>query len=195
MRIIAGEFRGRHLLPPQTTATRPITDRAKQSLFDVLSPMLAGATVYDCFCGTGSLGLEALSRGAAQAMFFEMQRSALERLRRNIDALGLGVRARVMAGDIFRMWGAVGEHLPPADVVFLDPPYDFLRQRAKDLQTVVATMAQRHLKPGAVMVFRHHSDDALALAPLRPYDRRSYGEMVIELLSAQAASRPEEAGQ
>src|SRR5438067_1897455 len=75
MRIIAGEFRGRSLLPPQgQQTTRPITDRAKQSLFDVLTPQLDGALVYDCFAGTGSLGLEALSRGATFATFFEADR-------------------------------------------------------------------------------------------------------------------------
>src|SRR5439155_5773768 len=84
MRIIAGEFRGRLLLPPQgQQTTRPITDRAKQSLFDVLTPQLDGALVYDCFAGTGSLGLEALSRGAKLATFFEADRCAVARLHPN----------------------------------------------------------------------------------------------------------------
>ncbi|HEX2971347.1 MAG TPA: RsmD family RNA methyltransferase, partial [Tepidisphaeraceae bacterium] len=87
MRIIAGEFRGRKLLSPEGDTTRPITDRVKQSLFDILTPLLPEAVVYDCFSGTGSMGLEALSRGAAQATFFEADRSALARLRQNIDAL------------------------------------------------------------------------------------------------------------
>ena len=65
MRIIAGEFKGRQLLAPTGDATRPITDRAKQSLFDILAPHIDGAVVYDCFAGTGSMGLECLSRGAA----------------------------------------------------------------------------------------------------------------------------------
>ena len=65
MRIIAGEFGGRKLLPPVGEVTRPITDRAKQSLFDILTPLIEGARVYDCFAGTGSMGLECLSRGAA----------------------------------------------------------------------------------------------------------------------------------
>ena len=75
MRIIAGEFGGRKLLPPPTEATRPITDRAKQSLFDVLTPQLDGALVYDCFAGTGSMGLESLSRGASFARFFSIRSS------------------------------------------------------------------------------------------------------------------------
>ena len=84
MRIIAGEFCGRKLLSPEGDTTRPITDRVKQSLFDIVSPYIEGAAVYDCFAGTGSMGLECLSRGAAHVTFFELDKSAGERLRRNI---------------------------------------------------------------------------------------------------------------
>jgi len=70
MRIIAGEHRGRKLLPPEGDVTRPITDRVKQSLFDILAPRIEGARVYDCFAGTGSMGLECLSRGSSHATFF-----------------------------------------------------------------------------------------------------------------------------
>src|SRR5438045_2912598 len=87
VRIIAGEFRGRQLLGPQGDATRPITDRAKQSLFDILTPIIPGANVYDLFSGTGSLGLESLSRGAKFASFFEIDRSAIARLSQNVAAL------------------------------------------------------------------------------------------------------------
>ncbi|MDB5305247.1 MAG: rsmD, partial [Phycisphaerales bacterium] len=79
MRIISGEFRGRKLLPPEGDVTRPITDRVKQSLFDILTPLLPDARVYDCFAGTGSMGLESLSRGAAHATFFEADRGGLTR--------------------------------------------------------------------------------------------------------------------
>src|SRR3954451_21285520 len=102
MRIIAGEFRGRKLLAPESDTTRPITDRVKQSLFDILTPMIPDAVVYDCFAGTGSMGLESLSRGAARAIFFERDRSALQRLKRNIEALGVVDRSGVVSEDIFR---------------------------------------------------------------------------------------------
>src|SRR3954464_9310084 len=102
MRIIAGEFRGRKLLPPEGTTTRPVTDRVKQSLFDILSPLLPGARVYDCFAGTGSMGLESLSRGAERAAFFEKDPSALKRLRQNIETLGVTDRSIVIAGDLFK---------------------------------------------------------------------------------------------
>src|SRR4028118_1440798 len=98
MRIIAGEFRGRKLLPPVGEVTRPITDRAKQSLFDVISPIVEGARVYDCFAGTGSMGLECLSRGAAFVTFFEADRPALTRLTPNVMAARGGAGERAAAG-------------------------------------------------------------------------------------------------
>src|SRR5215213_11146140 len=99
MRIIAGEFRGRRLLPPEgADVTRPITDRVKQSLFDILAPDIEGARVLDLFAGTGSMGLESLSRGAAHATFFEADRSAAKRLRRNIDTLKVGAASEVVTG-------------------------------------------------------------------------------------------------
>src|SRR5215210_6142719 len=126
MRIIAGEFRGRTLLPPQgQQTTRPITDRAKQSLFDMLTAQLDGALVYDCFAGTGSMGLEALSRGAKFCTFFEADRSAVTRLHQNIAALKVQNRSRVVAGDLFR-WFELSTTRPDstnatgADLVFLD---------------------------------------------------------------------------
>src|SRR3954471_19171067 len=102
MRIIAGEFRGRKLLAPESDTTRPITDRAKQSLFDVLAPQIPDAVVFDCFAGTGSMGLECLSRGASRVLFFERDRSAVTRLRSNIQALGVIERSTIVAGDIFK---------------------------------------------------------------------------------------------
>src|ERR1051325_10515280 len=106
MRIIAGEFRGRKLLPPQGDATRPITDRVKQSLFDILTPHIEGARVYDLFAGTGSMGLESLSRGATHVAFFESDRSAIERLKKNIATLKLESRSQIIPGDLFKWFSS-----------------------------------------------------------------------------------------
>src|SRR5678816_316313 len=102
MRIIAGVFGGRKLLPPAGEVTRPITDRAKQSLFDVIHDLVDGARVYDCFAGTGSMGLECLSRGAEHATFFEADRSAVALLRKNIDTLSVRDRCSVVDRDLFK---------------------------------------------------------------------------------------------
>src|SRR5437016_8160373 len=117
MRIIAGEFRSRQLLAPRSDATRPITDRAKQSLFDILQPDLPGAIVYDCFAGTGSMGLECLSRGAAHVTFFESDRSAVALLRKNIATLGVSDRSTVIDRDLFRFFDAA-EGKKSVNIVF-----------------------------------------------------------------------------
>src|SRR3954447_26892385 len=118
MRIIAGEFRGRKLLPPEGQVTRPVTDRVKQSLFDILTPMLPDARVYDCFAGTGSMGLECLSRGAASVVFFEADRSAVARLGQNIAPLGVEDRSQFIAQNLFRWFAAAPPPARPADVIF-----------------------------------------------------------------------------
>jgi 16S rRNA (guanine966-N2)-methyltransferase len=184
MRIIAGEFRGRKLLPPEgLDVTRPITDRVKQSLFDILTPLLPGARVYDCFAGTGSMGLESLSRGAAAATFFEADRGALARLRKNIEALGVGERSKVIPGDLFRWFGQPpGTGTGPADILFLDPPYRFLREQPGTLRGFAAHAVSGHLAADAVVVFRHDANDALDLPPLVRTDQRTYGGMTLEFL-------------
>jgi 16S rRNA (guanine966-N2)-methyltransferase len=180
MRIIAGEFRGRKLLPPQGQNTRPITDRAKQSLFDILAPRIEGATVYDCFAGTGSMGLESLSRGASLAMFFEADRSALVRLKQNIAALGAAERALVVAGDLFQWFARPAGRR--ADLVFLDPPYRFLVERPRPLRQLAQQLASYHLAEGGLVIFRHDVKDQLDLPPLHAVDRRTYGSMALDLL-------------
>ena len=187
MRIIAGEYRGRKLLPPVGEVTRPITDRAKQSLFDVITPIVEGARVYDCFAGTGSMGLECLSRGAGFVTFFESDRPALTRLSQNIMAVRAGERSRVIPGDLFKWFertntrpGTAGEI--GADLVFLDPPYRFLTERHDELLQLTLHLTHAHLSPGAVVVFRHDVKDKLGLPNLVPYDAREYGEMAIDLL-------------
>jgi 16S rRNA (guanine966-N2)-methyltransferase len=182
VRIIAGEFRGRKLLAPEGDVTRPITDRVKQSLFDILTPLLPDARVYDCFAGTGSLGLEALSRGAAHATFFEADRSAVQRLKKNISTLGVGGRSAVAAGDLFRWFDAATAPAEKVQIVFLDPPYRFLKERPVDVRQLAANIARDHLAPDGTCVFRHDARDELDLPPLVRHDRREYGGMTLDFL-------------
>jgi len=181
MRVIAGEFRGRRLLPPVGDTTRPITDRVKQSLFDILAPSIPGANVYDCFAGTGSMGLECLSRGAQLATFFEADRSAVQLLKKNIETLHVVNRAMVIPSDLFA-WFRSHETVPrPVDLIFLDPPYRFLRERPEDLRGLAKAFAA-HLAPDGMVVFRHDAGDSLSLPSLVVGDVREYGSMTIELL-------------
>lgn len=118
MRIIAGEFRSRKIESVPGMDVRPTPDRLRESLFSILMPVLEGATFVDAYAGCGSVGLEAISRGARRVTFIERSSAALEVLRRNITALGVAPSANVVRGRAAQSLGAV-----PADIVFLDPPY------------------------------------------------------------------------
>ena len=186
MRIIAGEFRGRQLLAPIGDVTRPVTDRVKQSLFDIIAPLIPGTTVYDCFAGTGSMGLECLSRGAAHVTFFEADRPALARLNQNIMALRVADRTRIIPGDLFKWFERSVTRPDPAgpngaDLIFLDPPYRFLRERGDELIQLVFHMSHGHFRPGTTVIFRHDSKDSLELPKLTRTDLREYGGMTVEL--------------
>ena len=125
MRIIAGEFRRRELLANPGSITRPMTDRAKETLFQSLQDRIEGSRVLDVFAGTGSLGLEALSRGATSAVFVEKDRRAHELLCRNVEMLGVQDRTLCWRTDAVRC-SFVPKGRPellPFDVVFFDPPY------------------------------------------------------------------------
>ena len=125
MRIISGEFRRRKLHSNPGQTTRPITDRAKESLFANIEWRLPGAKVADVFAGTGSLGLESLSRGATAATFLEADRVALDLLRQNVDSLGAEDRAMIWPSDILRCsWKPKNaEDFTPWTIIFFDPPY------------------------------------------------------------------------
>lgn len=127
MRIIAGEFRRRLLkTPPDDTITRPIPDRVKESLFGMLSGNCVDANVFDAFAGTGAIGLEAVSRGAAQVLFIERETSIVRLLQSNIDELGVGDRCEVMQADALGA-GALARAPRPLHLAFLDPPYPLVR--------------------------------------------------------------------
>lgn len=122
MRVVAGELGGRRLIAPDGTSTRPTTDRVREAIFNSLgsSGLLEGAVVADLYAGSGAIGIEALSRGAARCVFVERDRAALRALNDNLDALDLVDRSKVLGADALSVVGTVD-----ADIVFADPPYDF----------------------------------------------------------------------
>lgn len=122
MRVVSGELGGRKLVSPEGTSTRPTTDRAREAIFNALGSagLLDGALVADLFAGTGAVGIEAISRGAAHCTFVERDRNALRALEENVDTLDLADRTRIMRSDA--MQAAVTLDV---DIVFADPPYDF----------------------------------------------------------------------
>ncbi|MCY3539058.1 MAG: 16S rRNA (guanine(966)-N(2))-methyltransferase RsmD [Acidimicrobiia bacterium] len=124
MRIIAGLAGGRTLRAPSGLRTRPMTDRARQALFSSMGSDFRGVRVLDLYAGTGSLGLEALSRGAAGAVFVEQDSAALEALRHNITALGIG--GEVWAGEVAEYLVSARKKNPDLrfELIFVDPPYE-----------------------------------------------------------------------
>ncbi len=122
MRIIAGEWRGRKLIAPKGEATRPTADRARETLFNMLTSRLGsfeGLRAADLFAGSGALGLEALSRGAAHCLFVEQDRAAIDVIRANIASLDARARTQVEAGSVMGLRASA----QPYDLILADPPY------------------------------------------------------------------------
>ena len=119
MRVIAGEWRSRRLKSIPGDATRPTSDRLRETLFNILGPRIEGASFLDAYAGTGAVGIEALSRGARHAYFLESSRAALDTIRENLKSLGAEGRATVVKGAVLL---TIARY--PAEIVFLDPPYD-----------------------------------------------------------------------
>jgi 16S rRNA (guanine966-N2)-methyltransferase len=176
MRIVAGRFRGRAIATPTHEGLRPTSDRVREAVFNILAHgmdgfTLEGARVVDLFAGTGALGLEALSRGAAYCLFIETDTEARALIRRNVEAFGLTGESKIFRRDATDL-GSAG----PRDVVtlaFLDPPYD---QGLAD--TALASLAGGGwLAPGAVVVIEERTGNVVTLpVGLTEADRRSYGD-------------------
>ncbi len=191
MRIVAGSLKGRAIIAPEGQNTRPTSDRARQAIFNVLEHAawaegLHEARVMDIYAGSGALGFEAISRGAAFALFVEIDDGARGVIRENMDAYGLFGRARVhrrSAIDLGERPGSVGEAF---DLAFLDPPY------AKGLgeQTLQRLREGQWLKPGAIVVFERGSDEPDIDTPgYERLDARDYGAArVLFLRMSEAAS-------
>lgn len=153
MRIIAGALGGRRIASPPGRGTRPMLDRVREALFSTLGPGIEGARVLDLFAGTGSLGLEALSRGAERALLVERDPRVVRLLGDNVRELGLEDRALVRSGDALdpRIWNGLDE--APL-VCFLDPPYPFLDdERRERVFAAIETLRTEVLAPGGRIVF------------------------------------------
>jgi 16S rRNA (guanine966-N2)-methyltransferase len=179
MRIVAGAARGRRLVAPKGDDVRPTADRAKEALFASLQPLLVGARVLDLFAGSGALGLEALSRGAASATFVERDRAALRAIATNIEAVGMP-GTHVVAQPVAR---ALVQELPgaPFDLVLLDPPY---RTPKAEVETVLAALVP-HLAPGATVIIERSIRDGSPPWPseLERGDPRRYGDTALHRAS------------
>jgi 16S rRNA (guanine966-N2)-methyltransferase len=173
MRIIAGIARGRQLSVP-SSGTRPMTGRARESVFSILASRFDGARVLDLYAGSGALGLEALSRGAADAVFIEQNSSAARIIESNIDRVGLGgvVIRRSLPGAVTSVSGAF-------DVIFVDPPY----ADSDDSVTDILEVMDESLAEDGVIVLHRQARSSVAIPDfLTCLDDRRYGDAVVTMM-------------
>ena len=126
MRVISGTFRGRRLKGPKGQELRPTGDRLKETLFNILAPRISGAVMLDVFSGTGAIGIEAISRGASRVLFIEKNPAAVELIRGNLHACGVEGGCEIIQEDAFKCLRSLARKGFHADIIFLDPPYDWL---------------------------------------------------------------------
>lgn len=181
MRVVAGSLGGRPLRAPRGDRVRPTADRVREALFSTLGARVAGAAVLDLFAGSGALGIEAWSRGAATVTFVERDRRVVDVLRDNLRALGLD--APVHVTDALRFVRAIATTPDgPYDLVLCDPPYAL---SADALAAVLAALADGGLAPGATVVVerdRRSTPPPTVVAGLRREDHRVYGDTVLYYL-------------
>lgn len=175
MRVIAGSAKGRKLESVPGTSTRPITDRVKEALFNILGASIEGARFLDLFAGTGAVGIEALSRGAARAVFCERDRLALRTIGHNLQATGLAERARVVAGDAFRFLKNPGDER--FDFVYIAPP----QYKGIWIRALQAVDEGEVLAPGGAAIVQIHPKERqeVPLRRLRLFDERRYGSTLL----------------
>lgn len=185
MRITGGAHRSRELRAPRGSATRPTSDRVREALFSILNAQgrVVGARVLDLYAGTGALALDALSRGAEQAVLVESGRDALEAIRANVASLGLADRARVVAGAVERAAAKLAVDAP-FDLVFADPPYADLDAAARAITALVAASV---LAQGALLVLEHaqksEPPEIPGLAQDAELGTRRYGDTAVSFYS------------
>jgi 16S rRNA (guanine(966)-N(2))-methyltransferase RsmD len=178
MRVIAGTYRSRQLVAPKGLGTRPTSDRLRETLFDILAPRIAGCRFADLYAGTGAVGIEAISRGAAQVWFAEKADAALAAIRANLKTLkiasGFAIEERGTGALLERLAKTADRtaekitadpemtrRVGLLDVVYLDPPWDAAAEYEKTLHLLGSTRGQAMLAPGALVVAEHSSKSPL----------------------------------
>ncbi|MFC1739419.1 16S rRNA (guanine(966)-N(2))-methyltransferase RsmD [Planctomycetota bacterium] len=188
MRIIAGSKKGMKLLSPKTDVSRPITDRVKESLFNVLYKydLPAGKCVADLFSGVGSLGLEALSRSAEFVTFVEKDPEIVKILERNIEKAGFVKESKVIRTNAFKFASGIIEGGQNCDIVFVDPPYAATKDVAGNsrLGNLLNTLAEK-LNPNSFVVVRTDKQTELfqRYGRLKIIERREWGTMAVTIFS------------
>lgn len=180
MRIIGGSARGRRLATPSNERIRPTADRVKESLFSILTSLLGnldGCRVLDICAGTGNLGIEALSRGAAEAVFIDNHRESAQLVAKNLALAGLNDRGRVVEKEAIAALTSLAGCEKPFHLVFLDPPY-----RQGLAERIIGQLATSPLVDASTVVVAEvdaREELPAVIGPLAQFDRRSYGDTAI----------------
>ena len=180
MRIIGGEHRGRKIKQPETEAARPTKDRIREAVFNMIAEIVPGSRVLDIFAGSGAYGLEALSRGAEEAVFIEKDRECSKVIAENIAVLGVSERANIMTGDAEKgVARLAGDRR--FDLVFADPPFN------KGMTKNILIMINQYdiLNPSGSVVIEHHQAEVLpdAEGELSIRKQKTYGDIRISIFS------------
>ena len=177
MRIIAGEYKGRKLDFPKNVDVRPTQDRVREALFNVITPQIQGKRVLDLFAGSGSLGIEAMSRGAEKATFVENNLKCIHIIKKNIERVAIEDKTVVLKMDVFRALGKFEEKGDVFDIVFLDPPY------YKELPKKTLIMLSQYdiLSPTNTIVIEHFKKDNIPenINNILIYNQKKYGDTVL----------------
>ena len=191
MRIIAGTKKGMKLFPPKGSDTRPITDRVKESLFSILytKGMLEDVVVADLFCGTGSMGLEALSRGAKFCTFIDGSRQVTKILDRNIEKAHFLAESRTVCANILKVGAAPSPEYGCYDLVFCDPPYKMSENCGHDTKIgKLMELIDLQINEGGLVTLRTHLRSLIEdrYANLEKIDQREWGNMKIAFFQKQS---------
>ena len=181
MRIIAGSRRGKKLAPIKGVRIRPTADRVRESIFNIVSGWMDRALVLDLFAGTGALGIEALSRGARQAVFIDRDPLAIVALKKNIAACRFDQRARVIRWDASKDLACLRPAEYCFDIVFMDPPY-----RAGLINSTLSNLArQRIVSTDTLIIVEHSASEPLSWLPngYATSEQRRYGKTLVTFLS------------
>lgn len=181
MRVIAGTHRGRRLRGPQGTALRPTSDRVREALFSILGNRLPDSRVLDLYAGTGAIGIEALSRGAAQVTFVESRAASLTLLRQNVSDCQMSSQAMIQSRTVQQFLSRPELWTGPYDIVFADPPYDV----TYELEGIFKKVASPLTSPDAWLVVEHASKMVLPsqLGPSSFTRRYVYGDTALSIFA------------
>lgn len=195
MRVIGGEFRSRRLSTPRGMATRPTSDRLRETLFNVLGPRVAGSRFLDLYAGSGAVGIEALSRGAAFCCFVERAPAALNAIRGNLESLRITSGVQIESRSIQRIFDDMDQRSTRFDLVFLDPPYEAAGEYLSTLNLLGANGSAVVAEDGLV-VAEHARKSQLpeSVGALTRYRVLEQGDAALSFYKRQAPP-PQESGE